>query len=108
MKVKTLMIVLLLCQTVPVYAVGWVGKPVYQLQPDHYAADCYYFTLNGVAEADPVRLGSPWFAVNRATHPGAKDLYAALLAARLTGTAITVVTTGTLECGYAGVSYVVM
>jgi len=86
----------------------WNGKMISQLQPDHPSVNCFYFTLDGVSEADPIRPGVAWFAVDRDVHPGAKDLYAALLAARLSGSSITAVnTSGGLACGYAAVYYVI-
>ncbi len=109
MRIKALIVALLLCQVMPAHSSsGWSGKTVQYLQPDGTNADCYYFTLNGVSQADPVNPGSPWFGVSRTAHPGAKELFAVLLAARLTGTPINVNTTGSLECGYAGVYYTLM
>lgn len=72
-------------------------------------SDCFYFTLNGVTVAEPT-LGnnSPWFAIPR-DQIGAKDAYAMLLAAKLSGTPVNVITTGNTVCGgYAQVSQVYM
>ena len=94
--------------SVPAQSALWSSKTIAKLQPDHLTDQCYFFSLDGVAEADPVRSGSPWFAVDRNNHPGAKELYATLLTARLTGTPVTVLTTGSMVCGYATISYVVL
>jgi hypothetical protein len=88
--------------------VEWDNKTVQSIQPDHPSANCFYFTLAGVPVADPSVSGSVWFAVDRVAHPGANDLMATLLAARISGTPVTVYTTGTISCGYAGVSFVIM
>jgi hypothetical protein len=86
-------------------AVTWASKSVGTLQSMYSGADCFYFTLQGVAEADPVKPGDPWFAISRGQY-GAKDAYAMLLAARLTGQAVYVQTSGTLNCGNAAVQSV--
>lgn len=95
--------------TVPALAlaVNWTSRTVGQLQSTYDGADCIYFTLEGVAEADPAKPGDPWFAIPR-TQYGAKDAYAMLLAAKLTGKTVFVSTRGTLSCGYAAVSQVLM
>jgi hypothetical protein len=59
----------------------------------------------GVAEADPVKPGNAWFAVSR-TQYGAKDAYAMLLAAKLSGQAVNISTNGTLSCTYPTASSV--
>jgi hypothetical protein len=59
---------------------------------------CFYFTLNGISQADPVVPGSPWFAVNRST-PASGDVYATILAAKLSGSRVWIVTNGTTGCG---------
>jgi hypothetical protein len=89
-------------------AAAWSTKTVSGLQPFYVSSNCYYFSLEGVSEADPAVPGSPWFAVDRTAHLGAKDLYAAILAARLSGSPVTVYTTGGTACGYAAVSYIVL
>jgi hypothetical protein len=88
-------------------AVNWTDRTVGQLQSTYDGADCIYFTLEGVAQADPVDPGVPWFAFPRTQH-GAKDAYAMLLAAKLTSKTVFVSTHGTLSCGYAAVSQVLM
>jgi hypothetical protein len=88
--------------------VEWDNKTIQQLQPDHPSANCFFFTLTGVPVADSSVAASPWVAIDRDSHPGARDLMATLLAARVSGTPVTVITSGTLSCGYAGVSFVIM
>jgi hypothetical protein len=74
------------------------------------SADCVYFTLVGVSQADPVAPGAPWFAVPRA-HPGMREIFTILLAAQKTGSTVWVQTTGAAAggaCGsYVGVEFVV-
>jgi hypothetical protein len=76
------------------------NKSVGQLQSTYSNADCFYFILDGVAEADPVVPGNPWFAIPRSQF-GSKDAYAMLLGAKLSGQPVTVNTDGTLSCGRA-------
>src|SRR5690348_14388379 len=80
------------------YSATWSAKSIGVLQPDHPSADCFYFTLSGVTEADPVRPGIAWFAVSRTAHPGAKELFASLLAAKLTNSLVTITTDGSMQC----------
>lgn len=89
------------------FAVNWAGKRVGQLQSTYDGADCIYFTLEGVTEADPIKPGDPFFAIPRSQY-GAKDAYAMLLAAKISGQTVLVSTRGTLACGYAAVSQVIM
>ena len=107
MKVgNTLKIVIAaVCTTAPCvgFAASWMNKNVAALQPMHKPADCFYFTLEGVSEADPAIPGNAWFAVPRSQN-GAKDSYALLLAAKLSGQPVVVTTTGNVStCGYAEV-----
>ena len=81
-------------------AVTWQDRQVGVLQ-SVAGADCVFFTLVGVAEADPARPGDPWFSMPR-SQSGAKDLYAMLLAAKLSGQAVTVQTTGSTSSSCAG------
>jgi hypothetical protein len=85
----------------------WNGKTVAMLSSTYDGADCIYFTLEGVSEADPVKPGDPTFAFPRSQY-GSKDAYAMLLAAKLTGQPVRVLTRGTLSCGYASVAQVMM
>jgi hypothetical protein len=86
---------------------SYSNKQVDLIQPDHPNSDCFYFTLQGVAVADPAIVASPWFAVDRTTHKGAKELYATLLTAKASGLLVDVWTSGATVCGYAGVSFAV-
>ena len=88
-------------------AVSWFGKNVGQLQSTFIGSDCFYFTLAGVTEADPVKPGSPWFAIQRSQF-GSKDAYAMLLAAKLSGQTVYVSTNGSLTCGYVTAVEVIM
>jgi hypothetical protein len=88
------------------FATSWTFQTVGQLQVDS-GTGCYYFTLIGVTQADPVSP-SPWFAMPM-SQAGAKDSYATLLAAKLSGQQVTATTNGTVVCGgYALVTWVVM
>ena len=65
--------------------------------------ECIFFQLDGVAEADPIAPGNPWFAVPK-THNGYKEIVATLLMARATGAPLQQVTTsGALACGHSAV-----
>jgi hypothetical protein len=68
---------------------------------------CYYFTLSGVAQADPSVPNNPWFAISTNSNVSAKEEFALILTARVTGTPVSaVVTTGAADpdCGNAKVS----
>lgn len=79
------------------------------LFPGDLGRDCIFFTLNGVADAQSASApGAPWFALAK-THPNFKEQYALILAAKMTGATIGVVTTGNgvSACsGHAEVNYV--
>ena len=98
---------LLLCAPVPGESAAWVNKTVVQIQSTYAGSDCFYFTLDGVTEADPVVPGAIWFAIPR-SQPGSKDAYAMLLAAKLSGQLLRIHTNGTVSCGYATASEVFM
>jgi hypothetical protein len=70
---------------------------------------CFFFSLVGVAVADPVVPNSPWFAIPLA-QTGFSQAYALMLSAKTTGATVIVSTTGALAggtCGtYAGVAAV--
>jgi hypothetical protein len=76
-------------------------KTVTAIQPPGINAACVYFQLAGVTAADDVLPGNPWFAVP-ANHAGYKEVYALLLAARLTGTLVSVNTTNQVAGGACG------
>lgn len=88
-------------------AVNHVDKKVGELQPTYAAADCFYFKLKGIAEADPIKPSVAWFAVSR-TDFGAKEAYATLLAAKLMDANVRIITSGGVSCGYAGVSEILI
>jgi len=88
-------------------ALNYPNRSIGQLQATYASGDCIFFTLVGVAEADPVRTGEPWFAIARSQF-GAKDAYAMLLSAKLSEQAVTVRTSGALACGYASVESVLL
>jgi hypothetical protein len=82
-----------------------------QFQPPNYNVDCVWFTLVGVAQADPILPNNPWFGLPR-TQIGYSEMYAVLLAAKLGGSTLTVTTTGAVaggSCGgYAGIAWIVL
>ena len=82
-------------------------KKIATLQAFYDGADCVFFKLEGVTQADPVKPNDPMFAI-AATQPGAKNAYAALLGAKLSGLTPIVRTRGNLVCGYAGVAEVIL
>jgi len=86
---------------------SWENKAVSMLSSTYDGADCIYFTLTGVAEADPIKPGDPTFAIPRSQF-GSKDGYAMLLMAKATGQTVRVITRGTLACGYASVAQIMM
>jgi hypothetical protein len=64
---------------------------------------CFFFQLSGVLEANPIVPNGIWFAVDK-NGTNAKEMYAILLSARLTGNALTrVLTNGEVVCGQAKV-----
>jgi hypothetical protein len=89
-------------------AATWTNKTIVQVQPGHASTDCYYFTLQGVSQADPVVPGSPWFAINRNTNSAAKELLSGLVAAHMSGRSVTVYTSGQATCGYAEVVSIII
>jgi hypothetical protein len=88
-------------------AATYSSRTVGQLISTFDSGDCIIFTLEGVSEADSRVPGAPWFAIPR-TQFGAKDGYAMLLAAKLTGEALEVRTGTEMACGYIKVSHVIM
>lgn len=78
------------------------AKTIARFEPAHKTTACFYFTLEAVTTADPAAPGSEWFAMERNAN-GVKEILAALLAARISATPVTVYTSGALVCGYAEV-----
>lgn len=68
--------------------------------------DCYFFKLEGVAEADDILPNNPWFAVPF-SKVSSDNIFALLLTAKTSGLPITVMTSGANVCdGHAEVSNV--
>jgi hypothetical protein len=89
----------------------YTSKVVAEIQPPQAAQDCVYFRLDGVGVADSgVLSNNPYFALPR-THVGFKEIYALLMSAYLTGTTVSVRTTGAAAggaCGtYVGVNWLI-
>lgn len=76
--------------------------PVAQFSPADLQP-CLVFDLKNVSQADPVLPGNPYFAISRA-NPGYADMLATVLTAAAGGQLLTVVTSGTITCGFADVS----
>jgi hypothetical protein len=67
------------------------------------AADspCIFFQLTGVTEANPAVPSGVWFGIDK-NQGNAKEMYALLLSARLSGTSLArVLTNGDVVCGVA-------
>jgi hypothetical protein len=66
-------------------------------------AACYFFQLDGVSVVDSSISTTPWFAIPRNSE-NAKELYALILSAKLTGTPLSrVLTSGSLARGQSEV-----
>jgi hypothetical protein len=93
------------------FAVQSHTAPLAQFQSPNYNEDCVWFTLAGVPQADPLVPNSPWFALSR-SQIGYNEVYSILLAAKLSGSSLNVVTTGAPAggaCGgYAQIAWVVL
>lgn len=87
--------------------VNYVDKKISELHGFYDGADCAYFKLEGVAQADPVKPNEPFFAISRSQF-GAKEAFATLLAAKVAGLAPVVQTRGNIVCGYAGVARIIL
>jgi len=85
-------------------AATYLGKAVTILQSPTPTQNCLYFQLSGVAQADPVAPNNPWFAVP-STQNGYSQIYATLLAARVAGTTVGVVTSGNFAGGTCGAGF---
>lgn len=108
-KERTLltMILVLLHTAGAAYATDHVNATVGQLESTLQSTNCFYFTLIGVTEADPLVPGSPWFAM-LGTNDSGKSAYATLLAAKVSGGKVRITSSGQLVCGFSGVTYVVL
>lgn len=85
--------------------------PIALVQSPNYGEDCVWFTLVGVPQADPLVPNNPWFALSR-SQTGYSEIYSIILAAKLSGALLNVVTTGAAAgggCGgYPGITYVIL
>jgi len=59
--------------------------------------NCFFFQLDGVSEADPVKPNNPWFAVPF-SKVSANNVMSILMAAKASETPIKVSTTGAASC----------
>ena len=84
-------------------AEGWFpGRSVSYLSGGD-SRPCAFFTLEGVAQADPAQPNVGWFVLPK-THPQFKETYALLLVAKVTGRTVNVTTSGLIDaCGHAQV-----
>lgn len=93
---------------------AYAGTPTYWIQAGGYQIEfvrpggdrpCTLFMLVGVNNSDPVMPGTRYFAISN-TAPEYQIMVATLLAAKLSGRGITVVTTGQVDtsCGHPSVS----
>ena len=93
----------LLASAPPSLAVNYSSVQVTNVFPPD-GRGCFFFTLAGVAEADPIVPGNPWFAVPIG-YQGYKELVSMMYMARSASIPITVVTSGTTACGLATIIY---
>jgi hypothetical protein len=93
----------------PSSAAQFYTSTIGQLQAPSFNQDCIWFTLTGVAQADPIVPNSPWLALAR-TQTGFNEIYAMLLATKMSGATVAILTTGVNAGGvcsaYAGVAQV--
>lgn len=68
---------------------------------------CTFFTLSGVAQADPITPNAPYFALAK-THPNYSEMNALLLTAKTLQRPVDLSTNGQLACGHAEVSKVIL
>jgi hypothetical protein len=94
---------------VPSSGAQFYTATIAQLQAPSFNQDCIWFTLTGVGTADSAVSPSPWFALAR-TQTGFTEIYAMLLATKMSGATVAVLTTGLNAGGvcsaYAGVAQV--
>ena len=97
-------IVVLVFASVHVAAAEHYAKKVNNVQVNALNG-CIYFTLDGVAEADPVMPGQPWITV-ASDSASKQEVLSLLMMAQASKSNVKVVTSGEKACGYAGVHYV--
>jgi hypothetical protein len=92
-------------------AVTYNGATIAIIQSPTPSANCLYFQLTGVTQADPIAPSNAWFAIP-ATQNGFNQVVAMLISLRIASGTLQVTTTGALAggtCGnYAGVDHVSM
>ena len=95
-------------------AATWSGYQIAQLEAPDPVRPCLFFTLAGVAQADPAIANDPWFAISE-NQSGYWEIYGMLMSAKGKGLAVTVTTSGQAaasECtslgSHVGVTYVVL
>ena len=96
---KRLMTILISCGiSLAAFPASHDNKVVDKLLPPDWRP-CTFFTLQGVVAADPsLSPSQPWFALSNAS-VGYKEMYALLLAAKLSSTPLVVTTSGVSDCG---------
>src|ERR1700730_14325783 len=77
----------------PSNAAFYYTSTIGQLQAPSFNQDCIWFTLVGVPTADGNVSSGPWFALAR-TQTGFNEIYAMLLATKMSGATIAILTTG--------------
>ncbi len=96
---KTTIFFLLYLVAMVVSAADYPNKKIgYIRGPD--TRPCLLFQLEGVTTAG--NTGSPWFALSF-SHPGYKDIFSIMLAAKMSGKTINVSTSNNTACGHAEV-----
>jgi len=105
---KSLGVILLVLVGAPSWALDWNGYQVSIVRPGGDRT-CTLFQLVGVAQADPVLPGSAWFSIPN-TAPEYNAMVATLLAAKVSGSLVTVSTTGSVPaaCGHPGVAVLIL
>lgn len=71
------------------------------VQSPNYNANCFYFQLTGVSQADPINPNDPWFGVP-STQNGYNEIVSMVIAAHISGSTVEVVTTGAAAGGGCG------
>jgi hypothetical protein len=101
------MVALALCSAMGAASSAEYNGLVSDIQPNHSTANCFFFRLEGVT-ITPASPGN-WFAVSY-TSNGAKETFASVLAAKLSGVPVKVTTLSTTPtvCNYAEATYVAL
>ena len=114
MMIKAIRLLLLAAAGVTIsslaLAATFENRVVGRIEAPDYTRDCIFFTLQNVAGTDPSAPTDPWFVVPR-NHPGFREIYSALIAARATGAPVSVYTTGVPDAscsGHYGVSTIIV